>query len=116
MRIAIQGILSNRLRAFLTMLGILIGVAAVILVVAVGNGSSKAVQARLSALGTNTLTVSSGGGFGRGGRRTGTQSTRVFLTDKDVTALGQPGNAPDVSAVTPVANSSGITASYNGST
>ena len=44
MRIAIQGIIANRMRSALTMLGILIGVAAVIVVVAVGNGSSKAVQ------------------------------------------------------------------------
>jgi putative ABC transport system permease protein len=119
-RIAIQGILSNKLRAMLTMLGILIGVGAVILVVAVGNGSSKQVQARLSALGTNTLTVFSTGGFGggglRGGRRNGTQSRRITLTSQDVTAIADKGNAPDVQAVSPVANDSSVTASYNGST
>jgi putative ABC transport system permease protein len=116
-RIAVQGILSNKLRALLTMLGILIGVGAVILVVAVGNGSSKQVESRLSALGTNTLTVFSFGGFrrGAGGQRNGTQSQRVLLTQKDVTALSQKANDPDVVAVTPVANAS-VTASYNGAT
>src|SRR5579872_7139520 len=98
-RIAVQGILSNKLRAMLTMLGILIGVGAVILVVAVGNGSSKQVESRLSALGTNTLTVFSGGGFGRGGRRNGTQSVRVTLTSQDVSAIADKNNAPDVQAV-----------------
>jgi putative ABC transport system permease protein len=116
-RIAVQGILSNKLRALLTMLGILIGVAAVILVVAVGNGSSKQVESRLSALGTNTLTVFSFGGFrrGAGGQRAGTQSQRVQLTQKDVTALSDKNNVPDVTAVTPVANAN-VTASYNGAT
>jgi putative ABC transport system permease protein len=115
-RIAIQGILSNRLRSALTMLGIMIGVGAVILVVAVGNGSSKAVAARLSSLGTNTLTIFSTGGFGARGRKTGTQSQRVILNQKDVTALSNKNNVPDASAVSPIASDSGVTASYNGST
>ena len=56
-RIAIQGILANRLRSLLTMLGVMIGVAAVIILVAVGTGSSAAVQSQIQALGTNVLTV-----------------------------------------------------------
>ena len=52
-----RGVASNKLRSVLTMLGILIGVAAVIILVAVGNGSSTAVQDPINALGTNTLTV-----------------------------------------------------------
>jgi len=115
-RIALQGILANRLRSALTMLGMMIGVGAVILVVSVGNGSSKAVAARLSSLGTNTLTVQSGGGFGAGGRKTGTQSQRVTLTLQDVTALSSKNNVPDATAVSAVASDSGVTASYNGST
>jgi macrolide transport system ATP-binding/permease protein len=116
-RIAIQGILANRMRSILTMLGILIGVAAVILVVAVGNGSSKAIQARLSGLGTNSLTVmSGGGGFGPAGKRAGTQSTTVNLTQKDVTALSNKTANPDIAAVSPVLSDSSVTASYNGST
>ncbi len=63
-RIAIGGVVSNKLRSLLTVLGVLIGVAAVVILVAVGTGSSKAVADQLSALGTNTLTVSSTGRFG----------------------------------------------------
>jgi len=118
MRIAIQGILSNRMRAALTMLGILIGVTAVILVVAVGNGSSKAVQSRIQALGTNTLVVSAGGGFGGGGRgaRNGTQSQRVGITPQDITALQNPVNAPDIKALSPVRTDASVNATYQGST
>jgi putative ABC transport system permease protein len=114
--IALQGIMANRLRSALTMLGMMIGVGAVILVVAVGNGSSKAVAARLSSLGTNTLTIFSTGGFGARGRKTGTQSQRVILNQKDVTALSSKTNVPDASALSPIASDSGATASYNGST
>jgi putative ABC transport system permease protein len=57
LRFALAGLSANKLRSALTCLGILIGVGSVILLVAVGNGSSKAIQNDLSALGTNTLTV-----------------------------------------------------------
>jgi putative ABC transport system permease protein len=116
-RIAIQGILSNRLRSALTMLGILIGVGAVILLVAVGNGSSKAIQSRIQALGTNTLVVSAGGfgGFGRGNRN-GTQSQRVGITPQDVTALQDKTNAPDIKTLSPVRTAQSVTASYQGAT
>jgi putative ABC transport system permease protein len=117
MRIAIQGIVSNRLRSALTMLGILIGVGAVILVVAVGNGSSKAVQSRIQALGTNTLVVFAGGGFGGGrGARNGTQSQRIGITPQDVTALENKVNAPDIKALSPIRMGSSVTATYQGST
>jgi putative ABC transport system permease protein len=114
-RIAIGGIVANRLRSSLTTLGILIGVGAVILLVAVGNGSSLAVQKNIQALGTNTLVVSTGG-FGRGGNRNGTQSQRIGLTAADVTALSNPANAPDIKAISPVASAQGVTGSYQGAT
>jgi putative ABC transport system permease protein len=66
-RFALRGVAANKLRSSLTMLGILIGVAAVILLVAVGNGSAKAVSDRIAALGTNTLTVMSSTRGGTGG-------------------------------------------------
>src|SRR6202011_3969655 len=114
-RIAIGGIVANRLRSALTTLGILIGVGAVIVLVAVGNGSSIAVQKNIQALGTNTLIVSTGG-FGRGANRNGTQSQRIGLTAADVTALSNPANAPDVKAISPVATAQGVTGSYQGAT
>jgi putative ABC transport system permease protein len=68
-RFAVRGVTANKLRSALTTLGILIGVAAVIILVAVGTGSSLAVQQSLSRLGSNTLnvTASQGGTGGRGG-------------------------------------------------
>ena len=59
---------ANKPRSALTTLGILIGVAAVIILVAVGTGSSGAVQESISRLGTNTLTVSASTQGGTGGR------------------------------------------------
>ncbi len=116
-RLAFQGIMSNRLRSALTMLGILIGVAAVIILIAVGAGSSAAVQNQLAGLGTNTLTVFPSGGFGPpgGANRTGTQSRQARLTAKDVTALEDKTNAPDIVEVAPVVNAQ-ATATYNGAT
>jgi putative ABC transport system permease protein len=99
LRSAVHGLSANRLRSALTMLGILIGVAAVILLVAVGNGSAVAVQQRLQSLGTNTLTVSTGGGaFGPGA----TQSTAQSLTLAVADSLADSESAPDVATVSPV--------------
>ena len=63
---ALRGITANKLRSTLTLLGVMIGVASVILLLAVGNGSAQTVNSAISRLGTNTLTVrpSSGGGGG----------------------------------------------------
>ena len=67
-RFAWRGVTANKPRSALTTLGILIGVAAVIILVAVGTGSSKAIQDQISSLGSNTFTVnSSAGGTGGGG-------------------------------------------------
>src|SRR4051794_16496952 len=56
-RVALRGILANRLRSVLTMLGILIGTASVIMLVAVGSGISDGVQAQIRQLGTNAVYV-----------------------------------------------------------
>ena len=107
---AVQGVLSNRLRSLLTMLGITIGVAAVIILVAVGHGSAVAVSNRIEALGTNVVTIQPGGfGFGRGSG--GFRSSFTQLTMKDVKALEDPTAAPDILSVTPVVNGS-VTATY----
>jgi len=57
LRFAVRGLGANKLRSMLTTLGILIGVASVIVLLAVGTGSTAAVKANISKLGTNTLTV-----------------------------------------------------------
>ena len=69
-RFAVAGVLANKLRSLLTMSGIIIGVAAVIILVAAGNGASAAIQKSISALGSNTLTVTSTS-TGAGGRTAG---------------------------------------------
>jgi putative ABC transport system permease protein len=99
------------------MLGILIGVGAVIVLVAVGNGSSIAVQNQIKGLGTNTLTVQTGGfgGFGGGGRRNGTTSRSVILTAADVKGLQNKALAPDVKAVAPSVTAQ-VTGAYEGAT
>lgn len=58
LNMALKSIKSNKIRAFLTMLGIIIGVSSVIVMVAIGQGSTKEVQDQIGSLGTNVLTVS----------------------------------------------------------
>jgi putative ABC transport system permease protein len=113
--IAVQGIGANKLRSALTVLGVLIGVASVVILVAVGTGSSKAVADQINRLGTNTLTVFSTGRFGRGRATTGTQSQSASLTIADVRALQNQNDAPDIASVSPVASTT-VTATYAGAT
>jgi putative ABC transport system permease protein len=104
-RIALGGVGANKLRSGLTILGMTIGVAAVIILVAVGNGSKLAVQERINALGSNVLLVQpQGGRFGPGGAAGG-----VSFTEKDADALADKFNAPDVARVSPVVNATGTT-------
>ena len=98
-RIGMRGITANRLRSGLTVLGILIGVAAVIILVAVGNGSSQAITDRLESLGTNTLTIRHGT-FGP--PDSGTRTQFKDLTIDDAEALMDETLAPDVSSASPV--------------
>jgi putative ABC transport system permease protein len=113
LRSALRGLASNKLRSALTMLGIFIGVGAVIIVVAYGNGSSQAVQNRIKSLGTNTITILNRGRFGRGPATGGTQSQSATITAQDVASIQDPNQAPDVLSVSPVLTTSG-TASYSG--
>ena len=81
--VAFQSIRANKLRSALTMLGIIIGVGAVITMVALGSGAQKAVEDRIASLGANTFTVMPGQAF-RGGVA---QQTRVNLTTDDYLAV-----------------------------
>ena len=95
---ALEALVANKLRSFLTMLGIIIGVGAVIVVIAIGQGATAAVNDQLSRLGTNMVTIQPGssnaGGFatGAGGRPT--------LTDMDVQTVRQ--EVPHILAISPV--------------
>ncbi|MFO7250843.1 MAG: ABC transporter permease [Actinomycetes bacterium] len=123
LRFALHGLLANKLRSALTMLGIMIGVAAVILLVAVGQGSSEAITSNIARLGSNTLTItpSFGGGMrvvggpGAGRSRAGGPRTQARqLTLADARALADPAAAPSVKTVSPVVTAASLTATYEG--
>jgi putative ABC transport system permease protein len=108
MRIAWGGITTNKLRSGLTILGMTIGVASVIILIAVGNGSSKAVQSRIESLGTNVLVVMTRGFGLRGGARASSAAGTISLTKQDAEALQDPSLAPDVKSASPVVNAAGV--------
>ncbi|MBV8304942.1 MAG: ABC transporter permease [Acidimicrobiia bacterium] len=101
----LDAIRSHRLRSGLTMLGILIGIAAVILTVGLGEGAQAQVTNQINALGTNLLVVSPGS-VTTGGIRGGFGSANT-LTKADADALGSKVAAPDIAQVAPAAQSSG---------
>jgi putative ABC transport system permease protein len=108
-RIALGGISANKLRSGLTILGMTIGVAAVIVLVAVGNGSQRQVQSSIDALGSNVLVVQSQSGpGGPGGFRFGGGAGGLTLTTGDATALQSAFDAPDVKSAAPVVNANGV--------
>jgi putative ABC transport system permease protein len=114
LRMAVHGVLANRLRSLLTLLGITIGVASVIILVAVGHGSAVAIEKQIEGLGTNMLTVQAGGRFF--GRAAARSTSFTFLTVKDVKALQDKTAAPDIKTVSPVANVDSATATRGSAT
>jgi putative ABC transport system permease protein len=111
LRLAFTGIVANKLRSGLTILGMTIGVASVIVLIAVGNGSSKAVQASIQALGSNVLLVEPG--FSFGGTAVSAVTPAVSLTIADANAMEDRVQAPDVAAAAPSVSAS-PTIVYNG--
>ena len=71
-RMAVKAVLANKVRGFLTALGIIIGVAAVIAMLSLGEGAKQTIEDRIQSMGTDVLTVSPGwkrhGGVSRGGQ------------------------------------------------
>jgi len=102
-RVAFRALIRNKMRAALTMLGIIIGVAAVIAMVSIGQGAQASVQAQIESIGTNLLFVSAGA-QNVGGVRSGTgDSGTNTLTIEDLDAVKR--EVPSVSMVTPAINS-----------
>jgi putative ABC transport system permease protein len=103
-RTGLNGVRNHRLRSGLTVLGILIGIAAVILTVGLGEGAQAQVGSEITSLGTNLLTVSPGSSTSTSGIRGGF-GTASTLTTADATALSSATVAPDVKAVAPITQS-----------
>jgi putative ABC transport system permease protein len=104
-RIALDAIRSRRMRSSLTMLGILIGIAAVMLTVGLGQGAQAQVSDQINQLGSNLLIVSPGSTTTTSGIRGGRGSAST-LTTRDATALSSPVVAPDIAKVAPVVTGS----------
>lgn len=102
-KLALRALQRNKLRAFLTMLGIIIGVAAVIAMMAIGQGSKESIQSSLSSMGSNMITIFPQSNI-PGGARMGGASFQT-LTLADVAAIKK--DAADVRNVSPLASSSG---------
>ena len=101
--IAVKALMNNKLRGFLTMLGIIIGVGSVITMLAIGQGSKKSIQAEISAMGSNMIMIRPGGNM-RGGVRMSGESMKS-LTINDLNAIIE--KASFVTHVSPVVTSSG---------
>jgi putative ABC transport system permease protein len=98
-RIALRSLSANKLRSALTMLGIIIGVAAVIALMGVGRGAQHAIDTQINSLGTNLLFVSPGAANSEGVRQA--QGSSQTLTYEDALALNDPQNLPAVAGVAP---------------
>ena len=96
-RLALRALSVNKLRSALTMLGIIIGVGAVITLLSVGEGVQNLVRSQVQSIGTNLLFVVSGTLGGDTVRST----SGLTLSLKDADAIADPFNVPDVSAVAP---------------
>jgi putative ABC transport system permease protein len=109
LRVALGGLAANKLRSGLTILGLMIGVGSVIVLIAVGTGSSTAVENQIDSLGSNVLLVSGAPTIGGLFRRQASASPSTGLTVADANALANPVQAPDVLSSSPVASANGVT-------
>ncbi|HZP30445.1 MAG TPA: ABC transporter permease, partial [Acidimicrobiia bacterium] len=103
-RTATEAVRTHRLRSALTMLGILIGITAVVLTVGIGQGAKAKVQDQINELGTNILVISPGSSTSSTGTRGGFGSAST-LTVQDAQALRSRTVAPDIEAVAPASTS-----------
>ena len=102
LRVAARALRRNKLRTILTMLGMIIGVGAVIVTVSLGNGAKAQVEAQIASLGQNVVQIYSGS-FTRGGVRSGFGGAGTLTVD-DATAIGR--EVPEAVAISPEQRSS----------
>ena len=98
-RLAVHGLSANKMRSGLTMLGIIIGVGAVIALLSIGQGAQKAITEQIQGIGSNLIFVMPGT-FTQGGASFG-MGTLASLTLEDAEAIADPLNCPDAAAVAP---------------
>jgi putative ABC transport system permease protein len=103
LKAALRSLAKNKMRTFLTMLGIIIGVASVIAMLAIGQGSKKSIQAQISTLGTNVLMIWPQASSSGGVRMEAGSSQK--MTIEDVTAISE--RCPSVAFITPQVRTSG---------
>jgi putative ABC transport system permease protein len=97
-RVALDGLLANKMRSALTMLGVIIGVGAVIALMSIGEGAQASITEQINSVGSNLVFVSAGA------RRMGPVQEAggsASLTYKDALAIADPRNVPDAMAVAP---------------
>ena len=103
-RVALQGLAANKLRSSLTMLGIIIGVGAVIALLALGEGTQAAITEEIQSIGSNLITVIPGRLEGQHGPGGSTSNGIASLTLADAEAIAAPGNVFGMLAVVPEFN------------
>lgn len=112
-KIALRAIAANKLRSFLTMLGIIIGVGSVIAMIAIGQGSKQSIQKNISEMGSNMIMIQPGQDKGPGGARQDASDMQT-LKLKDYELLKE--NTHYLSAISPSVNSSGQFVNGNNNT
>jgi len=103
LKICVKALLNNKTRCFLTMLGIIIGVAAVIAMLAIGNGSKQSIRAEIGQMGSNMIMVSPGNGQFGGVRQSGSSMQTLKLADYESIVK----QASYVDKITPTVQASG---------
>lgn len=103
-RTAVEALSARKLRSALTMLGILIGIAAVMLIVGLGQGAQSSITSQINSLGSNLITVTPGQVSGTSGFRGGGFAST--LTTRDADMLADESVAPSVAAVAPISQTS----------
>ena len=94
LKMAVESIKTNRMRSFLTMLGIIIGIMSVIIILSAGTGAKNSMMAYAEEIGSTTINIMT----------TGHAEFTDYFTDEDLAAMGE---LPGVTAVTPLVNSYG---------
>lgn len=113
MKVAIKAIMSNKFRSFLSMLGIIIGVAAVIVMMAIGQGSKQSIRENISQMGTNIIMIRPGADKGMGGVRQDPSSMQTLKVD-DYEAIKK--DAKYISYISPEVTASGQAINGNNNT